>query len=87
MKKEKAKLMEISDTIVKIDDVTANKLGKSLQESYFKSNYLHKNEVPLKIKLKREKNLQLQRERINKNNQILEKLRYNMDYTFSHLKK
>ena len=87
MKKEKAKLMEISDTIVKIDDVTANKLGKCLQESYFKSNYLHKNEVPLKIKLKREKNLQLQRERINKNNQILEKLRYNMDYTFSHLKK
>ena len=87
MKKEKAKLMEISDTIVKIDDVTANKLGKRLQESYFKSNYLHKNEVPLKIKLKREKNLQLQRERINKNNQILEKLRYNMDYTFSHLKK
>ena len=87
MKKEKARLIEISDTIVKIDDITASKLGNTLKESYWKSNYLNKNDIPLKIKLKKEKKLQLQRERINKNNHILEKLRYNIDYTFSHLKK
>ena len=80
MKKEKARLIEISDTIVKIDDITASKLGNTLKESYWKSNYLNKNDIPLKIKLKKEKKLQLQRERINKNNHILEKLRYNIDF-------
>ena len=49
-------------------------------------NRQKKFEEPLIVQIKREKNEQKLREKFNKTNEKLEKLRYNLYYSISHIK-
>ena len=86
MGKSKREMMEISDNFAKLDDVVVKKFGNDIKETYWKKTGKKKFEEPLIVQIKREKNEQKLREKFNKTNEKLEKLRYNLYYSISHIK-
>ena len=86
MGKSKREMMEISDNFVKLDDVVVKTFGNDIKETYWKKTGKKKFEEPLIVQIKREKNEQKLREKFNKTNEKLEKLRYNLYYSISHIK-
>ena len=86
MGKDKANMIKYSDNILKLDDVLVNKIGKRLQESYWMVTGGKKENRPLEMKIREEKIMKMQRDRFNKNNELLEKMRFNFENSFSMLK-
>ena len=85
MGKSKREMMEISDNFVKLDDVVVKKFGNDIKETYWKKTGKKKFEVPAKVKMEKEKMEKKLREKFNKTNDKLKKLRFNLYYTLSHL--
>ena len=85
MGKSKREMMEISDNFVKLDDVVVKKFGNDIKETYWKKTGKKKFEVPAKVKMEKEKMEKKLREKFNKTNDKLKKLRFNLYYTLSHI--
>lgn len=90
MDKKKANMLEISDNLCRMNDNTIKEFGKEICNTYWKKSDGKTRNMPYAMKKKLELIKKQERIRINNNNLLLEKLRYNLEQgsiSFHHLTK
>lgn len=79
MDKKKAKMLEISDNFCRMNDNTIKEFGKEICNNYWKKSDGKSGNMPYAMKKKMEQIKKQERIRVNNNNLLLEKLRYNLE--------
>ena len=86
MGKKKREMIEISDNLVKMDDIIVRQFSDDIKKNYWKKTGKKKFEEPEIVKKKRLEEEKKFRIKFNNRNFQMEKLRFNLFYTLSQVK-
>jgi hypothetical protein len=84
--KKKREMIEISDNLVKMDDIIVRQFSDDIKKNYWKKTGKKKFEEPEMIKKKRLEEEKKFRIKFNNRNFKMEKLRFNLFYTLSQVR-
>ena len=86
MGKKKANMLEISDNIAKMNDKTIKEFSKQIKKNYWQKSDGNQKTMPYEMKKRIEMTDKKMRKKINENNILLEKMRFNLEYENNNLK-
>lgn len=86
MGKKKANMLEISDNIAKMNDKTIKEFGKEIKKKYWQNSDGNKKTMPYEMKRRIEMSDKKMRIKVNQNNLLLEKMRFNLEQENNYLK-
>ena len=86
MGKKKANMLEISDNIAKMNDKTIKEFGKEIKKKYWQKSDGNQKTMPYEMKRRIEMSDKKMRIKVNQNNLLLEKMRFNLEQENNYLK-
>ena len=86
MGKKKANMLEISDNIAKMNDKTIKEFGKEIKKKYWQKSDGNQKTMPYEMKRRIEMSDKKMRIKVNQNNLLLAKMRFNLEQENNYLK-